>query len=52
MSNRNIGKEILDGIEEIQRFKKDEPKLGSIELPDPSSLEITEQHPEVFNDTH
>lgn len=52
MSNRDIGKETLDGIEEIQRFKKDELKLRSTELSEPSSLEIAEQHPEVFNDIH
>lgn len=37
MSNRDIGKEILDGIDEIQRFKKGQLKLRSTELSDPSS---------------
>jgi putative transcriptional regulator len=36
MSDRNIGQEILEGIEEIKRFKKGEIKLNTRTLNEPS----------------
>ncbi len=37
MSNRDIGAEILDGINEIRKFKKEEIQLKITELSEPSS---------------
>ena len=36
MSNRNIGTEILDGINEIKKFKRSEVTLTTTELSEPS----------------
>lgn len=36
MSDRNIGQEILDGINEIKRFKKEEIELKTRTLNEPS----------------
>lgn len=40
MTNRDLGAEILSGIEEIQRFKKGEKKLRTTELSEPSAPNI------------
>ena len=40
MRNRDIGKEILEGLDEIQRFKKKKLKLRTTELADPSEPKV------------
>jgi putative transcriptional regulator len=40
MSDRDIGKEILDGIKEIKRFKKGDIKLNNWSLNEPSPPRI------------
>ncbi|MGS2724474.1 helix-turn-helix domain-containing protein [Porticoccus sp. GXU_MW_L64] len=40
MSKRDIGAEILDGINEIKSFKKNGGRLKTTELTEPSSPEI------------
>ena len=62
MADRNLGAEILDGINEIKQFK--EGRLGQRTLQDweqgrrdPQGpaialLRIAEQHPEVFTKLH
>lgn len=40
MTNRDIGAEILAGIEEIQHFKKGQSKLRTTELSEPSAPNI------------
>jgi hypothetical protein len=52
MSKRDIGQEILEGIQEIKAFKTDNVPLRLRELKEAEStktlLRITEQHPEIF----
>jgi len=43
MSNRDIGKEILDGILEIKSFKKGEIKLKTYTLSEPSPPKVIRQ---------
>ena len=40
MSNRNIGAEILDGINEIKKFKRGEIVLTTMELSEPSPPQV------------
>jgi len=40
MTDRNIGMEILEGIKEIKRHKKDELQLRATTLSDPSPAQI------------
>lgn len=40
MKNRDIGKEILDGIEDIHHFKEGKLKLRTSELSEPSEPKI------------
>lgn len=40
MTNRDIGVEILDGIKEIKKHKKDELQLKTTTLSDPSPAQI------------
>lgn len=40
MSNRNIGAEILDGINEIKQFKKGEVSLRTHQLSEPSPPKV------------
>ena len=54
MSKRDIGQEILKGIQEINAFKTSNMPLRTWELKEPEStktlLRIAEQHPEIFAD--
>ena len=64
MSNRDIGLEILDGLNEIRNFKQGKVSLKVRTLQDweqgrrhpqgpaVALLRIAEQHPEVFADLH
>ncbi|TGG91784.1 helix-turn-helix domain-containing protein [Natronospirillum operosum] len=40
MSDRNLGQEILDGIEEIKQYKKGRLNLRTRELSEPSSPQV------------
>ena len=40
MQNRDIGKEILEGLSDIENFKKGKLKLRTIELSEPSAPKI------------
>ena len=40
MSNRNIGAEILDGINEIEKFKRGEVVLTTTQLSEPSPPKV------------
>ncbi|MEQ8953537.1 MAG: helix-turn-helix domain-containing protein [Gammaproteobacteria bacterium] len=40
MRNRDLGKEILEGLDEIQKFKKGNLKLRTTELSEPSEPKI------------
>lgn len=40
MQNRDIGKEILEGLSDIENFKKGKLKLRTIELSEPSEPKI------------
>lgn len=40
MRNRDIGKEILEGLSDIENFKKGKLKLRTIELSEPSEPKI------------
>ena len=40
MNSRNIGAEILEGLDEIKAFKKDRGKLKTTELSEPSEPKV------------
>ena len=43
MDDRDVGKEILEGIREIKHFKKGEVKLKTQKLDDPSPTKVIRQ---------
>ena len=44
MKNRNIGAEILEGLDEIQQFKKGELRLRTTELAEPSKPKVIREN--------
>ncbi len=44
MKNRNIGAEILEGLDEIQKFKKGKLRLRTTELAEPSEPKVIREN--------